>query len=191
MLRIFDCFIIVYNYMTLEHIKEQLSNRFIGILATNKGFVIDKPELDLGVDYTLKKPYTYINPQGETRYNYDGRYIDIQLKATTENSVVELGDSIKYDLESKSFNDLVERRNNGFMPLILILFVLPANRHEWVDISEDEIKLRRRAYWYIPPIGEEQTTNTQRIRVEIPKVNCLGIDCFNEIHQQFYTIPSI
>ncbi len=172
--------------MTPEHIKEQLSNRFIGILAANKGFMLDKPELDLGVDYTLRKPYTYIDLYGRTRYNYDGKYIDIQLKSTTENSIVDSEDLIKYDLESKSFNDLVERRNNGIIPLILILFVLPANRDEWVNISNDEIKLRKRAYWYIPPIGTKKTLNVQRVRVEIPKLNCLGIDCFNEIHQQFY-----
>ena len=35
--------------MTIEQIKEQLSNRFIGILATNKGFAIDKGEIDLGI----------------------------------------------------------------------------------------------------------------------------------------------
>jgi hypothetical protein len=45
--------------MTEEQIKEQLSNRFIGILAANKGFAIDKPDLDLGVDYQLKKTTTY------------------------------------------------------------------------------------------------------------------------------------
>lgn len=44
--------------MTEEQIKEQLSNRFIGILAANKGFAIDKPDLDLGVDYQLKKTTT-------------------------------------------------------------------------------------------------------------------------------------
>ena len=67
--------------MTEEQIKEQLSNRFIGILAANKGFAIDKPELDLGVDYLLKKTTTYTNPQGKTRFTYDSRYIDLQLKA--------------------------------------------------------------------------------------------------------------
>ncbi|MDI9356763.1 MAG: hypothetical protein QM536_07070 [Chitinophagaceae bacterium] len=66
--------------MTEEKIKEQLSNRFIGILAAHKGFAIDKPESDAGVDYQLKKEYTYTTPQGQTRHTYDGRYIDIQLK---------------------------------------------------------------------------------------------------------------
>lgn len=172
--------------MTEEQIKEQLSNRFIGILAANKGFVIDKPELDLGVDYQLKKTTSYTTPLGKTRYTYDSRYIDLQLKATTENLIVDESHSIKYDLEVKSYNDLVERQTNGTAPLVLILFILPHDKSTWVDIDHTEIRLRKHAYWYTPPIGSLSTRNTSRIRIEIPKINMLGIDCFNNLHQQFY-----
>lgn len=172
--------------MTEEQKKEQLSNRFIGILAANKGFVIDKPELDLGVDYQLKKTTTYTTPQGKTRYAYDSRYIDLQLKATTDNSIVDEHNSIKYDLEAKSFNDLVERQTNGTAPLVLILFVLPHDQNTWVEIDQAEIKLRKHAYWFTPPVGSLPTNNEHRIRIEIPKANMLGIDCFNNLHQQLY-----
>jgi len=172
--------------MTEEQIKEQLSNRFIGILAANKGFVIVKPELDTGIDYQLQKSITYIRPDGRTRHTSDGRYIDIQLKATTENSIIDEENSIKYDLEVKAYNDLIERRNNGVAPLILILFILPNNRNSWVEINYDEIKLRKHAYWFTPSIGALPTDNGSRIRIEIPKGNRLGIDCFNNIHHQFY-----
>lgn len=172
--------------MTEEQIKEQLSNRFIGILAANKGFAIDKPDLDLGVDYQLKKTTTYTTPLGKTRYTYDSRYIDLQLKATTENSIVNEPHSIKYDLEVKAFNDLVERQTNGTAPLVLILFVLPHDQNTWVDIDHTEIRLRKHAYWFIPPVGSLPTDNGHRIRIEIPKANMLGIDCFNNLHQQFY-----
>ena len=171
--------------MTEEHIKEQLSNRFIGILAANKGFVVDKPEQDYGVDFTLKKTNTYIS-RGKPRYIHDGRYIDLQLKATTEGSVIDEALVIKYDLEAKSFNDLVERQINGIAPLVLILFVLPSDRNLWVDINQSEIKLRKQAYWFTPPAGSVPTNNNSRIRIEIPKVNILGIDCFSILHQQFY-----
>lgn len=171
--------------MTEELIKEQLSNRFIGILAANKGFVLDKPEIDLGVDYQLKKTTTYIS-NGKTRYTYDSRYIDIQLKATTENSIIDETNSIKYDLEVKSYNDLIERQTNGNAPLVLILFILPHNSALWVEIDQVEIRLRKHAYWYTPPTGSLPTTNENRIRIEIPKTNILGIDFFINLHQQFY-----
>ncbi|WP_438423209.1 DUF4365 domain-containing protein [Aquimarina macrocephali] len=172
--------------MTTEQIKEQLSNKFIGILANNKGFALDKPDLDIGVDYQLKKIYTYITPKGKTRYNYDSRYIDLQLKATTENSIIDEPDFLKYDLEAKTYNDLIERQENGTAPLILILFILPYDQNSWVNINHDEIKLRKHAYWYKPTIGSVATKNAHRIRIDIPKLNKLGIDCFNELHQLFY-----
>lgn len=172
--------------MTIEQIKEQLSNRFVGILAANKGFVIDKSDVDLGVDYQLKKTFRYTQANGKTRYNVDSRYIDIQLKATTDKSIIDEANTIKYDLESKSFNDLVYRQQNGIAPLILILFVLPHDPNDWVNIDADEIKLRRRAFWFIPPANSDQTENDYRTRITIPKTNRLGIDCFNEIHQQLY-----
>ena len=172
--------------MTSHQIKEQLSNRFVGILAVNKGFIVDKSEIDIGIDYQLKKTFTYTPPNGKTRYSVDSRYIDIQLKATTENSIINEQDHIKYDLESKSYNDLIHRQQNGVAPLILILFVLPHDENHWVEIDETELKLRRNAYWFIPPANSQFTSNDSRIRITIPKTNRLGINCFNELHQQLY-----
>ena len=51
--------------MNIEHVKEQLSNRFIGVLAANRGFVIEKGDVDLGVDFQLKRPYARQTPTGE------------------------------------------------------------------------------------------------------------------------------
>jgi len=172
--------------MTKQQIKEQLSNRFVGILAVNKGFIVDKSEVDIGIDYQLKKTFTYTPPRGETRYCVDSRYIDIQLKATTENSIIDEQDYIKYDLESKSYNDLIHRQQNGVAPLILILFILPDDENHWVEIDEIELKLRRNAYWYIPQKDSQFTENVSRIRITIPKINRLDIDCFNKLHQQLY-----
>ena len=119
--------------MTIEKIKEHLSNNFVGILASNRRFLLEKPAEDYGVDYQLKRTYTYVLPGGRERHSTDGRYIDIQLKATTMNSIIDEPDQIKYDLEAKSFNDLVERQKNGTAPLVLILFVLPEDINDWVN----------------------------------------------------------
>lgn len=172
--------------MTIEQKKEQLSNRYLGILAANRGFVIEKPELDLGVDYQLKKTYTYTMPNGKTRFQYDSRYIDIQLKATTENQVIIQPGMVRYDLEAKNYNDLVERQTNGVAPLVLILFVLPDLPADWVDLHVTELRLRRNAYWYQPPAGSVQTANQNTIRIDIPIANRLDIDCCVSLHQQFY-----
>ncbi|WP_341834856.1 DUF4365 domain-containing protein [Chitinophaga pollutisoli] len=178
--------------MTETHIKEQLSNNFIRILAANKGFMLDKPELDYGVDFTVSKIHAYNNPNGGTRYLKDNKYIDIQLKATTEASVTidSSTGNIKYDLEVKNFNDLATRKlanNNNLSPLILILFVLPSDRNLWVHITNDEILLRKCAYWYVPPDGTQLSSNVSKERINIPTTNLLSINCFDDLYQTFYS----
>jgi hypothetical protein len=171
--------------MTLEKIKEHLSNQFIGVLAANNGYVMDKPAEDMGIDYTLKRSYQY-NFEGKTRYTTDTKTIDIQLKATTESQIIDEPAQIKYDLEVKNYNDMVDRLNNGITPLALILFVLPDHRNDWVDIDGTELRLRRLAYWYRPPAGTAMSRNAATIRITIPKANILALDCFDTLHTQFY-----
>jgi len=172
--------------MTENHIKEKLSNSFIGILAANKGYMIDKPELDYGCDFILARNITYSLPNGGTRYLRDSKYIAVQMKSTTENGITENATHVKYDLEGKTFNDLVQINSNGIAPFILILFILPSNRIDWVEINDANILLKKCAYWYIPPVGAIQTDNNSTIRIDIPKQNILGIDCFDNLFATHY-----
>lgn len=172
--------------MTIDQIKEQLSNRFIGVLATHSGFTLDKSELDFGVDYTARKTFEYTHPAtGKTRIAHDSKSIDIQLKATTETSIIDAGADIKYDLEVKNYNDMIHRLG-GIVPLILILFVLPDNRNDWIDLTPTELRVRKLAYWFYPAIGSTMTSNVGTIRVTISKTNILSINCFDTLHSQFY-----
>jgi hypothetical protein len=172
--------------MDIQLIKEHLSNRYIGILAANSGYVITKDEVDFGVDFQLKRVYTRPKPGGGTRFAWDGKYIDIQLKATTEAQIEDGPGWIKYDLEVKNYNDMIDRAVNPTLPLILILFILPHDRASWVEIDDTELKVRRMAYWYQPPAGAVSSENLATVRITIPKTNLLGIDCFDILHQQFY-----
>ena len=172
--------------MTIEQQKEHLSNGFLGILAARRSFTLDKPALDLGVDYQLKKTYSYVKPDGKLRYTYDSRYIDLQLKATTENEVLYDINGIKYDLEVKNYNDLIERQTNGQAPLVLILFILPDDQNEWVLINPGEIKLRRNAFWYQPPAGSVPSANSATVRITIPKGNLIDSNICVTLHNLFY-----
>lgn len=165
--------------MTEEKIKEQLSNRFNGILNANKGFVVAIPELDLGIDYQYKRPTTYTTLQCKTRYTYVIRYIDLQLKATSAKSIIDEPHILNFGLEVKSFNDLVERQIYRSASLLLILFILPNDQNLWVDIYHTDIRLRKHAYWFKPLVGSLLTNNGSSIRIEIPNANMLEIDCLD------------
>jgi hypothetical protein len=173
--------------MTEDQVKEQLSNRYVGVLATNSKFMLDKGDLDFGVDYTAKKTFTYTHPgTGKPRLTIDSRTIDLQLKATTESSIIDGPTDIKYDLEVKNYNDLVFRLTNSFTPLLLILFVLPDKTSDWVEVTPTELRVRRHAYWYQPSPGTTMTHNLATARITIPKTNVLDINCFDTLHTQFY-----
>ncbi|WP_324674348.1 DUF4365 domain-containing protein [Hymenobacter sp. GOD-10R] len=157
--------------MTEQQIKEHLSKRYVELIASRSGFKKLGGENDHGVDlvYTRAKP-RFIN--GEVRYCDTGEYVDLQLKCTCESSVEEKNGFIIYDLESKTFNDLVERVNNyPFAPLYLILMVLPDDQNKWLEVRKHEIALAKCAYWFQPQAGEKYTNNKKQVRIKIPIIN--------------------
>jgi len=173
--------------MTEELIKEQLSNCFINILASNKGFGLTKDDLDYGVDFCLKKYITRIDSNGNKRSNNTGQYIDIQLKSTTERNIEITNDKLVYDLEVKNYNDLILRsKEDSYTPLILILFILPDNKNEWVSITQDELSLKRNAFWFYPDINDVKSENSSKKRIKIPLSNILNLDCFDKLHNKFF-----
>jgi hypothetical protein len=173
--------------MTEEHIKETLSRHFTGILAANVGFSISKPEMDYGIDCRVEKVVSYTHPQtGKARNLGNGNYIDIQLKATTEDQIIPQGNLVKYDLEVKTYNDLVTRMNDGQAPLVLIVFILPSNRNAWVQINPNELRFRKHAYWYQPGSGAALSSNVSTVRIDLLSANMLDINSFQSLYTAMY-----
>ena len=51
---------------------------------------------------------------------------------------------IAYDLEVKTYNDLIHRSNHAnATPLILILMCLPADAEDWLLLSEQELPCKQ------------------------------------------------
>jgi len=164
--------------MTEQQIKEAVSREFLRILANGHGFKVIEPPSDHGVDMIICPVTVRNTPQG-VRY-LDSQYkLDFQLKATTPVSVVDDGQQIKYDLEAKTYNDLVSRRSEP-LPLHLVLVVLDPNPPACISIDDARLALSGRAYWYLPEAGDPETQNQARIRITIPKANRLAADFVRE-----------
>lgn len=171
--------------MTIEQIKEELSNSFVGLVASYLGYKLTKPSDTGGVDYSLTKDTSYIS-KGKTRFIQSGQYIDLQLKATTDRSVILDDRILKYDLEVKTYNDLVKRKEFANAPFFLILFILPEEQTNWVELNDENILLKKYAFWYTPPDGSGTTDNDSRIRISIPLANKLDFDTFNTWFNKYY-----
>jgi hypothetical protein len=118
------------------------------------------------------------------RYFETGRELKFQLKATTENSIIDDGDTIKYDLNASAYNDLLTRKDSK-NPLILILFILPPDKNTWVNISDKELIARRCAYWFFPEDSIPHTENTSTKRISINKNNLISNESLNLLFENY------
>lgn len=169
--------------MTEKVIMEELSKSFLETIANRQGY-FNSTSRDYGTDLTIRKanlcPF-------RKRYLTSGKAVDIQIKAVSQKYVKYLDDDskdiIKYSLEVKNYNDLVVRANeNGkFIPLILAVFVIPDDKLNWVTLSEEELIIRKCAFFYeIDPFATE-SGNKSAVTINIPKSNRIGLDFYNNI----------
>ena len=131
-------------------------------------------EYDYGIDVTLHEI-----TRRESRYIESGFNLDIQAKSTI-NAVIK-NDLIKYDLDVKNYEDLREIWVGT--PRILVLLALPEPESEWASFGEDQLILRRCAYWASLK-GREPTTNQTSIRISIPLDNRFNTESLQQIMGQ-------
>lgn len=164
--------------MTANDIMEELSRDFILTIAHNKGYFSHEGR-DYGTDLQIRKAIKR-NENKKGRYLTSGKAIDIQLKAVSEDWVTYLENSVKYTLEVKNYNDLVERAREGgyLIPLILIVFVVPSDMSKCVNSLPDGMITRKEAFWFQLPSDAEFSTNATSVTIEIPKTNKVNTELF-------------
>jgi len=165
--------------MTSNDIMEEISRDFIMTIAHNKGY-FNLSGRDYGTDLLIRKAIRRTD-NGKNRYLTSGKGIDIQLKAVSEDWVTYLENSIKYTLEVKNFNDLIERakeEGGAIIPLILIVFVVPSDTNNWVEAQQDGVIIRKEAYWYQIQPELDYSSNTSNVTIEIPKINKVNAELF-------------
>ena len=119
-----------------------------------------------GVDGTIRRPARGVNR------------IDFQLKSTTRYTV--FGDDIRYDLRVEDYNRLIL---DDDLPRVLILFIMPDDADDWLAQSEDELCLRKCAYW-VPLMGLSVSSNSSTVRVSVPSANAFDQNGLHEMFRQ-------
>jgi hypothetical protein len=147
--------------LTEPHILESLSRAYIRAVAGQAGLNLSLREYDYGVDGNFDE----ITIRNKRRVE-SGFSLSFQLKASTQ---WERDDNtVTYDLEAKTYNDLVIRRNFRMaVPCILILLALPSNSSQWLIYSEEEMRIRGSCYWEY--LSGKPTANRQSVRIRIPR----------------------
>jgi hypothetical protein len=149
-----------------SHRQESLSRAYIQAIASQCGLNCSFRAFDYGIEVTV-----HVIQQRNGRYVETGFNLDIQAKSTYAATVNDT--HVLYDLEVKTYDDL--RDPNVGTPRILVLLVQPETESEWTDATEEELRVRRCAYW-LSIKGREAIPNTSTIRVSIPRANRFSIE---------------
>lgn len=156
------------------HRQESLSRAYIQAIASRCGLNCSFREFDYGIDVTVHPIH-----RRENRYIETGFNLDIEAKSTFGATVTD--QEVLYDLEVKAYEDL--RATEIGTPRILVLLVQPENESDWTAMDEEELRLRRCAYW-ISLKGRAPTSNTEKIRVSIPRANRFSVEALHGIMER-------
>lgn len=157
-----------------SHRQESLSRAYIQAIAGRCGMNCSLRDFDYGIDVTLHEITLRKNRYVETGFN-----LDVQAKSTGNAVLHE--EHIQFDLAVKNYDDL--RDSDVGTPQILVVLVMPAEEAQWTTMTEDQLLLRKCAYW-LSLKGREATTNTDSIRVDIPRANLFSMEALHAMMQR-------
>lgn len=157
-----------------NHIREGLSRAFILAVAHRAGLnCILKHEFDYGVDGELCD----IKIRGGRRIQ-SGFSVEFQAKASGDCDVQ--ASQVVYDLEAKSYADLIDTTRPRGKPFILIVLAMPVEPDRWLKVTSDSLLLRRSAWW-VSLRGQPPVVNARKKRIFIPKENVFNVEAAREL----------
>src|SRR5262249_25712094 len=124
--------------LTRQHRQEALSRAYVQAVAAQAGMNLTLRTTDYGIDLTLHDFLVRGRRRSESGFN-----LDVQAKSTTAANLDE--GSVKYDLDVRTYETL--RHPRAGTPRLLVLLVLPEDEADWLRQTEEELLLRRCAYW--------------------------------------------
>lgn len=147
--------------LTEQHIAESLSRAYVRAIAGRAGLNLAVREYDYGVDGSFDEVVVRQNRRVESGFS-----LSFQLKASTQ---WQFNDTqIVYDLEVKTYNDLILRRSmRTATPCILILLALPSDSMQWLICEETQLRLQGTCYWEY--LSGSPSENRQSVRIRIPR----------------------
>lgn len=143
--------------------KEQLSVAFAKAIAAKAGYVTSQPSLDRdSVDLT-------VSAGGDMSPS-----LALQMKATSVATWTDAG--LPFVLKRKNYDDLRARR---IIPLILVVLEMPQDESDWFIWKEDELVLRRCAWWL--SIKGSPAIETESRTVHIPRSQPFNADSLPDL----------
>ena len=105
--------------------------------------------------------------------------IELQMKATGNLGAPKDGQR-SYPLKRRNYDLLREETQT---PRLLVVLDLPKDEEMWMTLTNDNLILRRRAYW-LNLRGLDETSNQTSVTVHLPIVNLFNVGALRELMEQ-------
>ncbi len=149
--------------------EEALSWAFVRAVAGFAGYTISVEDFDRnGVDLFVHAGQP-LSPA-----------VGLQLKATVNLGAPGPDGNYRYAVPVANYRRLIRRHN---IPRYLVVLALPSDHREWLVVSDDELVLRRCAYW-VSLAGLPESENHATVTVSIPAENRFDPDALQRLLEQ-------
>lgn len=108
--------------------------------------------------------------------------IELQMKATGNLGAPKDGRR-SYPLKRRNYDLLREETQT---PRLLVVLDLPKDKEMWMTLTNDNLILRRRAYW-LNLRGLDETSNQASVTVHLPIANLFNVGALRELMEQSRT----
>lgn len=158
-----------------QDVESELSYAYLHAVAAKAGFacqVTDRLSDNHGIDATVRVLEKMTPDSALTDFT-----IDIQLKATIQD-LTEIDEKFSFSIPVDQYDKL--RSLSAANQKLLLVFRLPRDANDWVTLSEDQLLLKRCAYW-VSLRGAPEVTGQESTTVRVPRQNVFSPDAFREI----------
>jgi hypothetical protein len=157
--------------VTSTNREEALSRAYVAAITAGAGYQVAKADFDFdGVDLTIQAG-GLVRPR-----------LDIQLKATINLGAPAEG-VFRYPLKRRNYDLL---REATMVPRILVVLDLPTNETDWLDVTPDELIMRKCAYW-TSLLGARETDNKETVTISIQHANRFDVEGLKTLMQKART----
>ncbi|RMI45395.1 DUF4365 domain-containing protein [Streptomyces triticirhizae] len=142
---------------------------FVRAISTAAGLTVQKIEED---DHMVDLHIGHPGPRGSLL----NPKIDVQVKSSRR--VRSTSTHVSYGLKSKYYNVFAEPADRFSLPIFLVVVVVPEVADDWMGVTEEQLTLRRAAYWtclHGQPLRRELDKDTE-VKVSVPRENLLTKD---------------
>jgi hypothetical protein len=154
--------------MAVSDREEALSRAYVAAVAAGAGYVTSMMDFDRdGVDIQIRAGGT-MRPS-----------LDIQLKATINLGQPKAG-AFRFPLKRRNYDLLLA---DTMIPRILVVLDLPRDETNWLQVTNDQLIMRRCAYWASLG-GLSETANKESVTILIQSNNRFDVDSLRALMQQ-------